>query len=85
MQIVTVCGGLFLLLALVMSVQTLVNWASGGAADGFTTVIILLLIYWQHHHDQPGHHRLLHCADLHRKQGPPALSCEPDDQGGEKR
>ena len=43
MQIVTVCGGLFLLLALVMSVQTLVNWASGGAADGFTTVIILLL------------------------------------------
>ena len=43
MQIVTACGGLFLLLALVMSVQTLVNWASGGAADGFTTVIILLL------------------------------------------
>ena len=43
MQLVTVCGGLFLLSALVLSVQTLVKWASGGAADGFTTVIILLL------------------------------------------
>lgn len=44
MQIVTVCGGIFLLLALVVSVQTLVKWASGGAADGFTTVIILMLL-----------------------------------------
>lgn len=43
MQIVTFCGGVFLLLALVLSVQTLVHWALGSAADGFTTVIILLL------------------------------------------
>lgn len=44
MQIVTVIGGIFLLLAIALSVQTLVLWASGNAADGFTTVIILLLL-----------------------------------------
>lgn len=43
MQIVTICGGIFLLLALVLSVQTLIKWGMGTAADGFTTVIILLL------------------------------------------
>ena len=44
MQIVTVLGVLTLLLSLVLGVQTLVNWACGGAADGFTTVIILMLL-----------------------------------------
>lgn len=44
MQIVTVMGGVFLLAALVLGVQTLLRWASGTAADGFTTVIILLLL-----------------------------------------
>lgn len=44
MQIVTVLGVVTLLLSLVLGVQTLVNWASGGAADGFTTVIILMLL-----------------------------------------
>lgn len=44
MQAVTVLGVLTLLLSLVLGVQTLVNWARGGAADGFTTVIILLLL-----------------------------------------
>jgi len=44
MQIVTIIGGIFLLLALALSIQTLVCWARGLAADGFTTVIILLLL-----------------------------------------
>lgn len=44
MQIVTVLGVLTLLLSLVLGVQTLVKWACGHAADGFTTVIILLLL-----------------------------------------
>ncbi len=44
MQIVTILGVLTLLLSLVLGVQTLVNWARGGAADGFTTVIILMLL-----------------------------------------
>lgn len=44
MQIVTVIGGVFLLLAIALSIHTLVQWASGNAADGFTTVIILLLL-----------------------------------------
>ena len=43
MQIVTVLGGLFLLASLILGIQTLVRWASGTAADGFTTVILLLL------------------------------------------
>jgi len=44
MQIVTVLGVLTLLLSLALGVQTLANWAGGGAADGFTTVIILMLL-----------------------------------------
>lgn len=43
MQIVTVLGVVTLLLSLVLGVQTLVNWATGGAADGFTTVILSVL------------------------------------------
>ena len=44
MQIVTVLGVLTLILSLVLGVQTLIRWALGHAADGFTTVIILLLL-----------------------------------------
>ena len=44
MQIITALGGLFLVLAVVLGIQTLVRWASGTAADGFTTVILLLLL-----------------------------------------
>jgi len=44
MQIVTVLGVLTLLLSLTLGAQTLVNWARGGVADGFTTVIILTLL-----------------------------------------
>ena len=43
MQIGTVLGVLTLVLSLVLGIQTLVRWAMGQAADGFTTVIILLL------------------------------------------
>ena len=44
MQVVTILGVITLLLSLVIGVQTLVRWAMGHAADGFTTVIILLLL-----------------------------------------
>ena len=43
MQIVTVLGFVTLALAVILGIQTLVNWAMGTAADGFTTVILLLL------------------------------------------
>lgn len=43
MQIVTVLGALTMALAVILGIQTLVNWAMGTAADGFTTVILLLL------------------------------------------
>lgn len=43
LQAVTVLGVVTLIVSLVMGVQTLVRWAMGQAADGFTTVIILLL------------------------------------------
>lgn len=44
LQFVTLCGFLFLFLAVGMIVQTLYNWAEGRAVEGFTTVIILLLV-----------------------------------------
>lgn len=44
MQMVTVLGVVTLILSLVLGVQTLIRWAMGHAADGFTTVIILLLL-----------------------------------------
>ena len=44
MQMVTVLGVVTLILSLVMGAQTLIRWAIGHAADGFTTVIILLLL-----------------------------------------
>ena len=40
----TILGVLTLILSLVIGAQTLVRWAMGYAADGFTTVIILLLL-----------------------------------------
>ena len=40
----TILGVLTLILSLVMGAQTLIRWAMGHAADGFTTVIILLLL-----------------------------------------
>ncbi len=43
LQIVTIFGLLFLLFSIGLSVQTLVRWFSGTAADGFTTVILLIL------------------------------------------
>lgn len=44
MQIVTALGVLTFLFSLVLGVQTLINWASGNALDGFTTVILVLLL-----------------------------------------
>lgn len=44
MQLVTILGVLTLLLSLGLGVQTLIKWAGGEAADGFTTVIILILL-----------------------------------------
>lgn len=44
MQAVTVLGCITLALAVVLGIQTLVRWAMGNAADGFTTVILLLLL-----------------------------------------
>ena len=44
MQIVTCCGIVFFLLALILGVDTLYNLFSGRSAEGFTTVILLLLI-----------------------------------------
>ena len=44
MQAVTVLGCITLVLAVILGIQTLVRWAMGTAADGFTTVILLLLL-----------------------------------------
>ncbi len=44
MQIMTVCGTFFFIFALILGIQTLVNFCLGKSADGFTTVILLLLI-----------------------------------------
>ena len=43
MHLVTWTGILFLIFALIMSIQTLCNFLSGGAVEGFTTVILLVL------------------------------------------
>jgi dolichol-phosphate mannosyltransferase len=43
LQIITLFGVLFLLFSVGLGIQTLVNWFSGTAADGFTTVILLIL------------------------------------------
>ncbi len=44
MQIITVSGVLFCIFALILGIQTIVNFCMGTAADGFSTVILLLLI-----------------------------------------
>ena len=44
LQFITVLGGIMLLLALVLGVQTLIRYFSGTAVEGFTTVILLILV-----------------------------------------
>lgn len=44
MQIVTIIGITFFIFAVIIGVQTIYNYASGHAVEGFTTVILLLLI-----------------------------------------
>jgi len=43
MQIVTVCGVIFLIFTVILGIQTLVNFFMGHALGGFTTVILILL------------------------------------------
>jgi dolichol-phosphate mannosyltransferase len=44
LQFVSFIGGVLIVLSLALGIQTLVLWATGGAASGFTTVILLLLL-----------------------------------------
>ena len=44
MQFVTAAGGIMLLFAIVLGIQTLVKYFSGSAVEGFTTVILLILL-----------------------------------------
>lgn len=44
LQFVSFIGGVLVVLSLALGIQTLVLWATGGAASGFTTVILLLLL-----------------------------------------
>lgn len=44
LQLITVFGGILLLFMAGMSVQTLIRFLLGSAAEGFTTVILLLLL-----------------------------------------
>ncbi|MEU4421020.1 glycosyltransferase family 2 protein [Actinoplanes sp. NPDC024001] len=44
LHMVTLAGLSFALFSLVLGVQTLVRWVSGGSVAGFTTVILLLLV-----------------------------------------
>lgn len=43
LHIVTILGGLFLLFAIIVGIQTIYNWLTGGSVEGFTTVILLEL------------------------------------------
>lgn len=43
-QIVTICGMLFFIFSIVVGANTLINYISGNAQEGFSTVILLLLI-----------------------------------------
>ena len=43
-HIITVTGVLFFIFAVILGIQTIVNFCMGTAADGFSTVILLLLI-----------------------------------------
>ena len=44
LQLISSMGIVFLIVALVLGIQTLVNWATGRSLGGFTTVILLILI-----------------------------------------
>ena len=44
MQLVTAAGVIVLILAVVMGVQTVIKFCTGGSVAGFTTVILLILI-----------------------------------------
>lgn len=44
MQFVTAAGGVMLLFAIVLGIQTLVKYFNGSAVEGFTTVILLILL-----------------------------------------
>ena len=44
MTVVTITGILGLLFAVILGIQTLVNYFSGHAVEGFTTVILIILI-----------------------------------------
>ncbi len=44
LQLVTVMGVISILFSLILAVQTMVNFLSGTAVEGFTTVILLVLI-----------------------------------------
>ena len=44
LQIVTVTGFLFFIAAIVIGIQTLVNFFTGNAQEGFSTVILLILL-----------------------------------------
>ncbi len=44
LQIITGTGVLFLIIALIFGIQTLVRYFSGGAKEGFSTVILLILL-----------------------------------------
>lgn len=44
LRIINITGYIFLIFAVILGVQTLVNYFSGKAAGGFTTVILLILL-----------------------------------------
>ncbi len=44
LQVVTVLGGVMLLLTLILGIQTMIRYFSGTALGGFTTVILLILL-----------------------------------------
>lgn len=45
LQVITVLGGLFFLLAIFVGIFAMIKWVNGSAVEGFTTVILLQLIY----------------------------------------
>ena len=44
LKIVSIIGGIFIVLSIGLGIQTLVRFFMGNAADGFTTVILLMLL-----------------------------------------
>lgn len=43
MQLITIIGGVFFIFAVILGIQSLVNFIRGESVEGFTTVILLLL------------------------------------------